>query len=399
MGERPGQAPVRTRAGAALARLRRSRVVSWGLPLPLVALAIPLLRSALPAPAAVIDALHAAKPGWLAAAALAELLSLDMFARQQRRLLRAFETRMSQSRAIALTFSRTAITHAVPAGSAVSAAFAFGEFRSCGVSRSAAAAVTLLSGLASTLGLMAVYAVGALGAAVPAVLTRAALPGLDGPVGAELAGLVATLIAVGWLFLFTRRAYAKRGSVSITITAGASAAGGTARRWPPLAKLLARLANARAWLQDALRQAGEVPRRHWHATLALAAANWLADMLCLMAVSHALRLEVGVVALGSAYLTVQVARQIPVTPGGIGLVEAGLMAALVSAGAGGVTAAAVVLGYRMLSCWLVIPIGMLTWFALHRGSGPGRRVPPRRSAVTVGSQTSPRCTDRRQGIR
>lgn len=374
MGERTGEAPVRVRA-AALARLRHSRVVRWGLPLVLVALAIPLLRRALPAPGAVFDALHAARPGWLAAAALAELVSLDMFARQQRRLLRAFGTRMSQPRALALTFSRTAITYAVPAGSAVSAAFAFGEFRSRGASRSSAATVTLLSGLASTLGLTAVYAVGMLSAVVPALLTRAALPKLDGPVGAELVGLCAALIAILWLFLFVRRAYAKRAGASGTVADGVPAASGTARSWPPLAKLLAWLAKTRAWLEDALRQAGAVPRRHWYASLALAAVNWLTDMLCLMAVSYALHLRVGVVALGSAYLTVQLARQIPVTPGGIGLVEAGLMAALISSGAGQVTAAAVVLGYRLLSCWLVIPIGMLTWFALR--GGPGRGGGPR----------------------
>lgn len=376
MGEHTGEAPVRVRAATAVTRLRRSRMVRWGLPLVLVALAIPLLRRALPEPSAVLAALHAVQPEWLAVAALAELVSLDLFARQQRRLLLAFGTRMSQPRAMALTFSRTAITYAVPAGSAVSAAFAFGEFRARGASRSTAATVTLLSGLASTLGLLAVYVVGMLGTAVPALVTRATLPNLDSPVAALLAELGATLLAIVWLSLFARRVQAKR-VASTTPPAGGRAAGRAARSWPPLAKLLAWLAKTRAWLREALRQARAVPRQHWYAALVLAALNWLADMLCLMSVSYALHLRVSVIALGSAYLTVQVARQIPLTPGGIGLVEAGLMAALISAGAGQVTAAAVVLGYRLLSCWLVIPIGMLTWFALRRGPGTGDGPRPR----------------------
>jgi hypothetical protein len=47
----------------------------------------------------------------------------------------------------------------------------------------------------------------------------------------------------------------------------------------------------------------------------------------------------------------------------------------------------VVLGYRLLSCWVIIPTGLLTWFALRlpgrgatalAGSAPGRLPRPRR---------------------
>ncbi|HEY6596185.1 MAG TPA: hypothetical protein VI011_19100, partial [Asanoa sp.] len=37
----------------------------------------------------------------------------------------------------------------------------------------------------------------------------------------------------------------------------------------------------------------------------------------------------------------------------------------VAAGATGGTAAAVVLTYRILSCWLIAPIGMLAWVGLQ----------------------------------
>jgi hypothetical protein len=73
-----------------------------------------------------------------------------------------------------------------------------------------------------------------------------------------------------------------------------------------------------------------------------------------------------VVTLGAVYLTVQIVRQIPLTPGGIGVIELSLLAGLVSAGAGEAAAAATVLVYRLLSCWLIIPVGLLCWTLLRR---------------------------------
>jgi uncharacterized membrane protein YbhN (UPF0104 family) len=41
------------------------------------------------------------------------------------------------------------------------------------------------------------------------------------------------------------------------------------------------------------------------------------------------------------------------------------LVALVAAGAPHIAAAAVVLVYRVLSCWLIIPIGLLAWLAVQ----------------------------------
>lgn len=56
-------------------------------------------------------------------------------------------------------------------------------------------------------------------------------------------------------------------------------------------------------------------------------------------------------------------RQIPLTPGGLSLIEATLLAGLIAAGAATTPAAAAVLIYRCLSCWATIPIGILGWLA------------------------------------
>jgi lysylphosphatidylglycerol synthase-like protein len=79
--------------------------------------------------------------------------------------------------------------------------------------------------------------------------------------------------------------------------------------------------------------------------------------------------------IATVYLAVQVVRQVPLTPGGIGVIEVSLLAGLVSAGAAQVTAAGAVLAYRLLSCWFIIPAGWLAWAltVADLGTGPGRR--------------------------
>ena len=59
-------------------------------------------------------------------------------------------------------------------------------------------------------------------------------------------------------------------------------------------------------------------------------------------------------------MTAQVLAQIPVTPGGLGFVEAGLAAMLVLAGVGAADAA-LDLAYRLASYWLPLPAGAAAW--------------------------------------
>ncbi|MGH3877391.1 MAG: UPF0104 family protein, partial [Actinophytocola sp.] len=130
--------------------------------LAVLGVAVWTLRDKLPSTADVTAALRDADPGWLAAAVAAELVSLAMFARQQRRLLIAFDVLMPRHRALALAYSRSAIAISLPAGSALSAAFAFKQFRADGAGRRTAATVMVLSGLLSFAALVLLYVTGAL---------------------------------------------------------------------------------------------------------------------------------------------------------------------------------------------------------------------------------------------
>ncbi len=52
---------------------------------------------------------------------------------------------------------------------------------------------------------------------------------------------------------------------------------------------------------------------------------------------------------------------IPLTPGGLGFVEAGLTGMLALAGVGGAAAAVATLAYRLISFWLPIPAGAVAY--------------------------------------
>jgi uncharacterized protein (TIRG00374 family) len=66
-----------------------------------------------------------------------------------------------------------------------------------------------------------------------------------------------------------------------------------------------------------------------------------------------------------AYATAMVLGMIPLTPGGLGFVEAGLTAMLALAGVSAADAVGVALLYRLMSFWLPIPVGLAA-AAVHR---------------------------------
>lgn len=74
-----------------------------------------------------------------------------------------------------------------------------------------------------------------------------------------------------------------------------------------------------------------------------------------------------------AFCAAQVLAQVPVTPGGLGFVEAGLTAMLALAGVGAANAVLATFAYRLFAYWLQLPAG-LVGFIIHKrrysGGGP-----------------------------
>ncbi len=91
---------------------------------------------------------------------------------------------------------------------------------------------------------------------------------------------------------------------------------------------------------------------------AWAAANWLLDYLALVLIAMALGSSMPLGGLLLAFVLAQLATALPITPGGIGLVEAVMIAYLTATGAPAADSASTVLGWRLVSHWLLIPVGL-----------------------------------------
>jgi uncharacterized membrane protein YbhN (UPF0104 family) len=305
----------------------------WRIPLlaVLVGLAVLELRDHLPDPASTWAVVRRSAPGPLLAAAVLQVVSMAAFAEQQRHLLAAFGVRMSAATSLALTYTRSAMTTALPGGSAVSAGYALREYRARGASQPVAVAVMLLSGVASVTGLALVYVADLVAWITPA---RATLT------------VVAAVLPLAAVAARCIRPIRPERRATLPRSVGAPTS---------------RLARLRCTVRGALTLAAHVPARRWLGVFGLAALNWLTDLACLLAAVQAVGLTVPTRDVATAYLAVQLIRQIPATPGGIGIIEASLIVALTTAGAAPVPAAGAVLVYRLLSCWGLLPIGALCW--------------------------------------
>ena len=100
----------------------------------------------------------------------------------------------------------------------------------------------------------------------------------------------------------------------------------------------------------------------------LAFAYWAFDALCLVLVFLALGVPVDVGELLVAYGIATAAGALPLTPGGIGVFEATMLATLAVFGVGA-EAAIPVLGYRLFNFWLPIPLSALLYPTLRIGAG------------------------------
>ncbi len=119
----------------------------------------------------------------------------------------------------------------------------------------------------------------------------------------------------------------------------------------------------------AIERSGEIirnPRRRG-AALVWATLNWVADMAVLGLVVFATAGLGGLPAVPLAYALGNAAAAVPLTPGGVGVVEAVATATLVAGGVDGAAATAAVLGWRLVAHWLPIVIGLILLPSLPGG--------------------------------
>jgi uncharacterized membrane protein YbhN (UPF0104 family) len=132
------------------------------------------------------------------------------------------------------------------------------------------------------------------------------------------------------------------------------------RRREPLRHLPERLLRERDLI---LRTVGA----HWWQALLASVGRWLFDFGVLITALAALGADPSPSLVLLAYAGSQILAQIPITPGGLGFVEAGLTGLLALAGVSGANAALATLAYRLVSYWLPLPAGGLAAL-IHRRS-------------------------------
>ena len=106
--------------------------------------------------------------------------------------------------------------------------------------------------------------------------------------------------------------------------------------------------------------------RRWLGAVGLAASNWLLDYLVLVAALYAVGAQPRLSIVMLAYSAAAVLTMIPITPGGLGFVEAGLTATLVAAGVPASSALLATLAYRIVGFWLPIPTGGVAYWIFRR---------------------------------
>jgi uncharacterized protein (TIRG00374 family) len=96
----------------------------------------------------------------------------------------------------------------------------------------------------------------------------------------------------------------------------------------------------------------------WKRALAATSGRWALDYASLLAALAAVGSQPRPSLVLLAFCAAQILAQIPVTPGGLGFVEAGLTAMLALAGVSAGAAVLATFAYRLFSYWLPLPFGL-----------------------------------------
>lgn len=292
-------------------------------------------------------------------ALLLETASLLAYGELIRTALRATGRGVPHTLAFRVVLAGTALGKTLPGGTTAAMPFVIRSLHATGIRPATAAATVAGSGMISS-------------AVLAALLPLAVLVSVVGGDGRGMApeGIALALVtaaAVAGVFALLR----DPATVATVVRRGVRLAshGPLRRRLDP-----DQLAAAAEAAGSGLHQLSNGPalRR----AVAWAAANWLLDAAALAMMAVAVGRDVPWAGLLLAYILGQLVAAAPLTPGGVGVVETSMIAALVAQGASGAGAAATVLAWRLISHWIPIVVGLITLPTLPNGS-PHRARPDR----------------------
>jgi putative heme transporter len=246
----------------------------------------------------------------------------------------------------------SAVANTLPAGGALAMGVSWAMLSSWGVSAADYALYTLVSGIWNVFARLSLPAVAVL------VLVPAGRPAADLIVGAAVGTALLAALAVGFGLLLRSESVALRADQ--WLHRAVAIACRLARRPPPV-----RVAGSLLGFRD--RATGLLAARGWRITAATAAcqvALWLVLLACLRGTGLS-QAQVPWQTSLAAFAFVRLLTVLPVTPGGLGITELGLVGVLASGADHRVTVqvVAAVLLYRALTYLLPIPLGAAAGFA------------------------------------
>jgi uncharacterized protein (TIRG00374 family) len=282
-------------------------------------------------------------PGWFVVMLVVELASFVCAWGLQRLALRTtkwFGVATAQ-------LAGNALSRVLPGGSAAGAALQLRMLGQAGISITTAGSGLTATSLIATATLFALPIL-----VIPAVIAGRPVPSglaqsawLGAVVFALLVGIGALLVTTDRPLLVVGRAIQGLGNQ-------------VKRRAPKRIGLPERLRDERNEIRRALGSS-------WWKAVLFAAGNWLFDYLALLAALSAVGSRPRPTLVLLAYVGAMVLAMIPITPGGLGFVEAGLTGLLAVAGVSAPDAVLATLAYRLVSYWLPLPAGLVA-SALHR---------------------------------
>jgi uncharacterized protein (TIRG00374 family) len=303
-------------------------------------------------------------PAWFTVALAAELVSFTCNFALQRLALRS----RGWFAVVTAGLAGNAVTDSLPGGDAAGAAVQFSMLSAAGFDTDTAVGGLTAFSLLGIGGLLAlpVFALPAILAGVPASrgLVHTALLGLAGFGLFAICGFI--LLRADWPLAVLGRA-AQR--VRNRVTRG---------RRPPVTGLDEQLLAERDTIRSVL-------GRHWWQAVLLTAGRLGFDYGCLLAALRA----TGAVPQPSlvllAYSAAGIVALLPLTPGGLGIVEASLSGLLILAGVGASYAFLATLAYRIASYWLPLLAGPPAYLLFRHRYG---RPVPRPAMPGGGGQPS-----------
>jgi uncharacterized membrane protein YbhN (UPF0104 family) len=283
---------------------------------------------------------------WFALAVLFEAVSLTAFGLSRRRLLRADGHQAGFASVMAITYAGNALSMAVPfAGAHLAAIFSYQQFRRRGLDPALTGWALGVSAIASSSALALILIAGAFAGGAPLVTAA-------GFAGAAVFALPALTVLLALRYPRARQV-ANRALASLV----------------PLARRVLRKPGLDpAALDEFLTRLASIRLRwpQYAEVFGLAVVNWLANCACLGCAILATRQPIPWRGLVLAYGAGAAVGSTGVTPGGFGVVEVTLTAALVAVGLTAGRALTAVLAYRLIDFWLILLAGGITMIFLSR---------------------------------